>query len=309
MLGRHGPHERKHDYHGRGERRRFLPRNTMITSFTHSSGVTTFGPSVTIGSGNVAGAGTVNATNQIAITNTIALPGSVTATLAGGSPFGVSGANLANSTQLNTLALSGGTVTVTLPTPATNNALNVVTAGVAYTTANPGPSVGPSPDTGTVWNNPGENGSSANLQNSSGGTTGVTYQAAANYPGSYPGNPNPLLNNFSSVITLTNSQAQTFTFGGLTPGVAYNLYAIMNSNWPLGNVGVGGTAAARRRSRSAASPGRSPPRMALQRLASSLPLFNRTRRAHAHRGQHYGHRPRTNAWGRQYLPGRLGNRR
>ena len=63
-------------------------------------------------------------------------------------------------------------------------------------------------------------------------STSVSYVAAGTTERwRLPGNSNALLNNNSYVTTLTDSAAQTFTFGGLTPGVQYGLYAIMNSNW------------------------------------------------------------------------------
>ena len=49
------------------------------------------------------------------------------------------------------VALPTESVTLTAPA-ALGGSINVVTGGVAYT------GVGPAPDSGTVWNNPGENG-------------------------------------------------------------------------------------------------------------------------------------------------------
>ena len=192
-------------------------------SFTHSSGLTTFGSAVTIGTADVsAGLGTVNAAAPLAIQSMLKLPAGVTATLTGGTSFGVSGANLANSAQASTLTLSGGVLTFAPVVQGTSGAaINVLAGGVAYT------GLGPSSDTGTYWNNPGLNGTLTGLKNSSGATMNVSYTAAGAYSTYSTGaNPATLLSEYSFV----NPGTMTFTFGGLTLGTSYDLYAIMNSN-------------------------------------------------------------------------------
>ena len=60
----------------------FNPQNSTISGFTQSSGTTTFGTYVTVGTADVsAGVGTVNATNPITIQSTLKLPAGVTATV------------------------------------------------------------------------------------------------------------------------------------------------------------------------------------------------------------------------------------
>ena len=151
----------------------FNPQSTTITNFTHSSGVTTFGPSVTIGTADVsAGAGTVNATNPITISSALKLPNTVTATLTGASSFVVGGANLASATTTNNLTLSGGTLSLTTPP---TGIINVATGGEVYS------GVGPASDTGTVWNTYAYSASGttiAHMLNSAGATTNVGYSTS-----------------------------------------------------------------------------------------------------------------------------------
>ena len=92
-------------------------------------------------------------------------------------------------------------------------------AGVAYS------GVGPAADTGTYWNNPGQNPPGSSLLNSSNAATTVTITGAGG-TGSWNvgGNPAALLNNYEA------SQQQTYTFGGLNPRIQYDLYAIFNSS-------------------------------------------------------------------------------
>ena len=57
----------------------------------------------------------------------------------------------------------------------------------------------------------------------------------------------PLLNSYAesqlAVGANTAVAPQTFTFGGLNPGSTYDLYAIVNNDWPTGgNPGFGGGA-------------------------------------------------------------------
>ena len=200
-----------------------IQSSISVGSASVSGGTVNLIGGVTAGTIDVsAGAGLLNATTPVSITSTLKLPNSVTATLTGAPSFTVGGANLANAATLNNFTFSGGTVSLTVPV--TGKAINVVTAAHAYT------GVGPSPDTGTYWNNPGLNGSSGTyglLANSSGGTTSVSYNAAgAGGTSNASGNSNLLLAWYSA----SDPGGQTFTFGGLSAGVQYNLYAIMNTN-------------------------------------------------------------------------------
>ena len=92
-------------------------QNTTFGSLIHSSGVTTFGPAVTIGTADVsAGSGTVNATTPVVITGTLKLPGGVTASVVGGNLYGWRD----QSGQLhspNNYTLSTGTVTLLCRVP------------------------------------------------------------------------------------------------------------------------------------------------------------------------------------------------
>ena len=212
----------------------FNPQNSTIAAFTHSSGVTTFGSYVTIGTADVsAGMGTVNAVNPVTIQSMLKLPGGVTATV-GGSSFNVSGANLANNTQPSTLTLFGGVLTIT-PSGAgalLGQAINVFVpgngSGLTYTGTS---GAGVTPDTGTVWNSP-PVGTVTALQNSVGAATGVTYLAGTNtnnfFTGAY--NPNMVLNVIADQRPV--GTPMTFTFGGLSlsSSVQYDLYAIMDCN-------------------------------------------------------------------------------
>jgi fibronectin-binding autotransporter adhesin len=214
----------------------FSPANSTFGAFTQSSGTTTFGSGVSIGTADVsAGVGTVNASNPLTISGSLKLPNNITATYAGFSSFGVSGTNLANPSAASSLLLTGGTLS--LAVPAAGSVFNVLTGGVAYAGA------GPSSDPGTQWNNPGSptmtagtsnlNVSVSGLLTSSGGTTAVSYTSSG-ITGNYPaGNPSTLLNWYSiNGNGATTPQVQTFTFGGLAPGVQYDLYAIGNNNDP-----------------------------------------------------------------------------
>ena len=126
---------------------------------------------MTIGTADVsAGVGTVSAINPVTITNALKLPNSVTATVTGAT-FAASGANLANAAATNNLTLCGGTLSLAVPLA---GAINVVTGALSYT------GTGPSLDTGTTWNLPGLNGTSAGLLNSSNAVTTVTYEQAGN---------------------------------------------------------------------------------------------------------------------------------
>ena len=168
------------------------------------------------------------------VTNQLKFNGGNTAAISGGNTFTyvTSGTNMAGSSPPGTLTFTGGVLTLT-PFLGTENgtAINVFVAGATNSLTYTG--AGPSPDTGTTWNRPVLNVTTNNLVNSSGGTTTVSYTSAGAagtyYMGAvgatgYPGNPNPVLNCYSY------GGSQTFTFGGLTPGAEYNLYAINNSN-------------------------------------------------------------------------------
>ena len=132
---------------------------------------------------------------------------------------------LTASARGNTLTLSGGTLTLASSgAGASVAAINVIVAGTAYT------GVGPSSDTVAYWNNPGQNGILNGLLNSSGAVTSVSYTASGgvnNYP---TFNPAALLDWYE--FNNNNDGQETFTFGGLTPGTQYDLYAISNSNDP-----------------------------------------------------------------------------
>ena len=110
-----------------------------------------------------------------------------------------------------------------LPQPA----INIFVAGKAEgrTYTGTGSDAG---DTGTFWNTPAYNATTAGLLNSAGSTTSVSYTAAG-VGGDWGGNnnANPVLN---TIADANNPAQMTFTFGGLTAGDEYNLYAIMNCN-------------------------------------------------------------------------------
>jgi autotransporter-associated beta strand protein len=171
---------------------------------------------------------------QLLITNQLKFNGGNTATTSNGNTFTyvTSGTNMASSSPPGTLTFSGGVLTLTPFLGSVNGtAINVFAAGNPQNVSYTGP--GPSSDTGTIWNRPAVNATTNNLVNSFGSATTISYTNAGNtgsynndVPGNggYPGNPNPLLAAYAYGPT------QTFTFGGLTPGMQYNLYAIDNNN-------------------------------------------------------------------------------
>ncbi len=80
-----------------------------------------------------------------------------------------------------------------------------------------------------LWNSPARNATGVTLNNSVGSATTVTYTEAG-VNGTYgSGNPNGVLGTYAYDTTTGNGPIY-FTFGGLAPGVVYNLYAIMDSN-------------------------------------------------------------------------------
>jgi autotransporter-associated beta strand protein len=174
----------------------------------------------------VAGAATQVTPNTLVVSNQLTFNGGAAATISNGNTFTytTSGSNLANTSAANTLTISGGVLTVS-PSLTAGPAINVFVAGAATGLNYTG--TGPSSDAGTVWNRPGLNATTNSLVNSSGGTTTVSYTAALN---------NGTFNDGGASSTLLSAYSygptQTFTFGGLTPGVQYNLYAINNSNAP-----------------------------------------------------------------------------
>ena len=183
---------------------------------------------MTVGTADFSFAGAANVTpRQLLVTNQLKFNGGNTATISNGNTitYTASGSNLATSAA-GTLSFTGGVLTLT-PLLGTVNgtAVNVFVAGAATGLNYTGP--GPSPDTGTTWNRPAVNATTNNLVNSLGGTTTVSY-TAANNAGTFntAGASSTLLSAYSY------GGSQTFTFGGLTPGMAYNLYAINNSNAP-----------------------------------------------------------------------------
>ena len=210
----------------------FQPQNTTISGFTHSSGVTTFGPSVTIGTANVAGAGTVNATNPVSIQSSLNLPAGVTASVAARHVPGQRGQRGQQHAVQHADAFRRR-VDPYAQRPRgrrSRAAVNVFVPGNATgrTYVGTGPDTG---DSGTVWNTPSYSGvTTSGLQNSAGVATAVSYAANnvnANWASGYASTT------LLSTIANDNAPAvMTFTFSGLStsPGQGYDLYAIMNSN-------------------------------------------------------------------------------
>ncbi len=161
--------------------------------------------------------------NPLVVSNKLTFNGGASATVSGGT-FGYvnSSGNLANTSAPNTLTFSGGVLTFS-PSLSAGQAINVDAAHTAYT------GLGPAPDAGTTWNAPVLNATNVALLNSSGATTSVTYTATGQAGPFGSGNPNGLLSEFSA------ANGMTFTFGALTPGVQYGLYAIQcndnNNRW------------------------------------------------------------------------------
>jgi fibronectin-binding autotransporter adhesin len=170
-----------------------------------------------------AGAATTVTPNLLVVSNQLTFNGGAAATISNGNSFtyATSGGNLANTSAASTLTLSGGVLTFS-PSLSAGAAINVDTAQTAYT------GTGPSPDIGTKWNSPAANASGVALLNSAGGTTSVIYTQMGQNGTAGSGNPNSVLSTFS--YANAGSRTENFTFGGLTPGAAYNLYAIMLNN-------------------------------------------------------------------------------
>jgi autotransporter-associated beta strand protein len=126
----------------------------------------------------------------------------------------------AGQTYAGATVISGGTLRIGTGVT-TGPAINVNYSPLSYT------GVGPSSDSGTFWNTGTMNGTVANLKTSFQGATGASVAESGGngqwQPGS--GNPSNLLNGYL-YIYLTSSPTATFTFSGLVPNTAYNVYAI-----------------------------------------------------------------------------------
>ena len=191
----------------------------------------TAGPQ-SVSSLSIGSSGSVIVSSPLRITSALNLPGGIAATFTGGSSFGVSGASLANIAQASTLTLSGGVLTIApsvQPGTVINVSLSAENTGNGFPVAGPYTGLGPSSDTGTVWNNPtAANTTTSALLNSSGATMSATFKSAGIASQSNAGVASKLLSGYVYVST----GFMTFTFGGLTPGTQYDLYAISQSNWP-----------------------------------------------------------------------------
>ncbi len=201
--------------------------NPSLSAFVVTGGTVILPGTFHINAANLTDAGSATiAPVPLLISSQFLFNGGAAASISGGNSFtyATGGNNLANTTTAaNTLTVTGGVLTFTPPLSAgaAGTAVNVDTAQVAYS------GTGANPDTGTYWNSPARNATAAAMLNSGGKPTTVTYtQSLAN--GSFgTGNPNGVLGTFEYNNT---PGPMNYTFGGLTPGVAYNLYAIMCSN-------------------------------------------------------------------------------
>ena len=184
--------------------------------------------SLTVGAANFGIPGAMATLSQLHVSSQFSFNGGAAATISNGNTFtyATSGSNLANTTTAaNTLTLSAGVLTLT-PTLGAGPAINVFVAGSAQGLSSTG--IGPSSDSGTTWNTPAVNATTSNLITSSGATSTVSYTSAGNGGTFNDGGASSTLLSAYGYVTGT----QTFRFGGLTPGVEYNLYAINNSNSP-----------------------------------------------------------------------------
>ena len=174
--------------------------------------------------------------SALTVTRQLTFNGGAAASISNGNTFTFTsgGGSLTSTAAAGTLTLSGGVLTLT-PTLGTSPAVNIAVAGVNYV------GTGPSPDSGTTWNNLGQNGASASLLNSSSAATGISYVASGANGNYFTNNPNAILGTFE--YNNGGTHLQTFTFGNLNPAVQYNLYAISNSNGPgrATNFTIGGT--------------------------------------------------------------------
>jgi autotransporter-associated beta strand protein len=201
---------------------------TALALLAVSGGTVSLPAGTTVATANFGSAGTAAQVtpSPLVITNQLTFNGGASAAVSNGNTFtyATSGGNLANTSAANTLTMSGGVLTFS-PSLSAGSAINVFVAGAALNLNYSG--TGPSPDTGTTWNRPATNTTTSNLVNSSGGTTAVSYTSAAS---------NGTFNTAGASSTLLSAYSygpnQMFTFGGLTPGAGYNLYAINNSNTP-----------------------------------------------------------------------------
>ena len=208
-----------------------LSSSTTVNSLSVTGGTVNLpGGTTTVGTADFGFASNTAfvAPRQLLITSQLRINGGNTAAISNGNTFTyvTSGTNMASSSPPGTLTFTGGVLTLT-PFLGTVNgsAVDVFVAGgtlgLNYT------GTGPSPDTGTTWNRPATNATTSNLVTSSGGTSTVSY-TAANMAGAF----NTAGASSSLLSAYTYGGSQTFTFGGLTPGMTYNLYAINNSNTP-----------------------------------------------------------------------------
>ena len=126
----------------------------------------------------------------------------------------------ASQTYAGATVISGGTLRIGTGVT-TGSAINVNYSPLNYT------GVGPSSDAGTFWNTGTMNGTVANLKNSFQGVTGASVAESGGNGQWQPGcgNPSNLLNGYL-YIYLTSTPTATFTFRGLAPNTAYNVYAI-----------------------------------------------------------------------------------
>ena len=168
-----------------------------------------------------AGAAAFVTPNPLVVSNQLTFNGGASAAVSGGTfGYATSGGNLANTSAPGTLTLAG--VLTFSPSLSAGTSINVDTAQTANT------GTGPSPDMGTYWNVPAANATGVALLNSASSATTVTYTQAGQNGTFGTGNPNGVLSKFS--YNNAANGTENFTFGGLTPGAEYNLYAIMCNN-------------------------------------------------------------------------------
>ena len=222
-----------------------------MTSLAVTGGSVSLASGVTIATADFSNPGTaaITAAGPLNITSQLKYSAAAAAVSSGNTIAFTPNGNLNNSTPVGTLAVSGGTMTLSSPLgigPSVNVFLGAMPLSAGGNAVPFIPYVGPGPNTqdaGTLWNSPTAAFNVAatnvytNLVNSRGGVTTVSFSAAGattnwndqgNTSYAQPGYAySPLL---SLYLGVGNGAVMTFAFGGLTPGQSYDVWGISNAN-------------------------------------------------------------------------------